>query len=161
MMLNEKAETDENESAQEIVIIRNMPDELNPDSPETVHKTSFKLLKSEYFTLFATVFIVFASAVFFTYSAFFKDSSEELKLVAPEEEFNYALQIDLNNADPVMFELLPGIGPKIAQRIMDYREKNDGFKTVEELEEIKGISLRMVNTLRPFVFIEQIENHDE
>lgn len=48
-------------------------------------------------------------------------------------------RIDINLADAALLETLPGIGPAIGQRIVEYREMNGPFQTVEEIQEIKGI----------------------
>jgi competence protein ComEA len=48
-------------------------------------------------------------------------------------------KIDINLADAALLETLPGVGPTIAQRIVEYREMNDPFATAEELPEINGI----------------------
>jgi competence protein ComEA len=50
------------------------------------------------------------------------------------------LVINLNTATPKQLESLPGIGPTLAKRIVDFREKKGGFKRVEELLAIPGIS---------------------
>lgn len=48
-------------------------------------------------------------------------------------------RIDLNSASDAELQTIPGIGEVLARRIIDYREANDGFRTVEELMDIKGI----------------------
>ncbi len=48
--------------------------------------------------------------------------------------------INLNTATVQELRTLPGIGPVLAKRIVDFREKKHGFKRVEELLAIPGIS---------------------
>jgi len=47
--------------------------------------------------------------------------------------------VNLNTAAQAEFEELPGIGPVLAQRIVDFREDNGGFTAVEQLREVSGI----------------------
>jgi len=49
-------------------------------------------------------------------------------------------KINLNKADQRQLKLAPGIGDKISQRILEYRQKNEKFYNIEELKQIKGIS---------------------
>lgn len=48
-------------------------------------------------------------------------------------------KVDINNASQTEIETLPGIGPSLASKIIEYREQNGGFKNVEELQNVKGI----------------------
>lgn len=50
-----------------------------------------------------------------------------------------ALPVNLNTATVEQLEKLPGVGPKTALRIIEYRQKNGGFKKVEELMNVQGI----------------------
>ncbi len=48
-------------------------------------------------------------------------------------------RININTATQAELESLPGIGPSLAQRILDYREQNGPFKTIEDIQNVKGI----------------------
>jgi competence protein ComEA len=58
------------------------------------------------------------------------------------------LVINLNTATAKELETLPGIGPTLAKRIVAFREKRQGFKRVEELLAIPGISERKWKAIR-------------
>ena len=47
--------------------------------------------------------------------------------------------VNLNTATPVELEALPGVGPAMAQRIVEYRQQHGGFKKIEELMNVRGI----------------------
>jgi competence protein ComEA len=61
--------------------------------------------------------------------------------------------ININTADAALLETLPGIGPVIADAIVAYREQNGPFRSVDELAEVKGISLKMVDEIRSLVTV--------
>ena len=47
--------------------------------------------------------------------------------------------MNLNTATLAQLEALPGVGPAMAQRIVESRQQNGGFKKVEELMNVRGI----------------------
>ena len=47
--------------------------------------------------------------------------------------------INLNTASAAQIATLPGIGPKTADLIIQYRQKNGGFKKVEEIMNVRGV----------------------
>jgi competence protein ComEA len=48
-------------------------------------------------------------------------------------------KIDINLADAALLQTLPGVGPAIAQRIVEYREMNGPFETIEKIQEVQGV----------------------
>lgn len=62
-------------------------------------------------------------------------------------------RLDLNRATVADLDGLAGIGPVLAQRIVDYRSAHGGFRSVDELAEVDGISSRMVDDLRSRVMV--------
>lgn len=65
--------------------------------------------------------------------------------------------VNLNAATPEQLEALPGIGPRAAQRIVEFRTKNGGFKKVEDLMKIQGIGERSFLRLRPLVTVGSVK----
>lgn len=70
-----------------------------------------------------------------------------------DSEGNSRPLIDLNAASAADFDSLPGIGPVIAERILEYRTVSGPFTSVDQLAEIDGISTTMVDELRPLVTV--------
>jgi len=64
-----------------------------------------------------------------------------------------AMTVNLNTATQVDLEKLPGIGPAMAKAILDYRQKNGGFKKIEELMNVKGIGEKAFLKLKPQITV--------
>jgi len=61
--------------------------------------------------------------------------------------------VNLNTADLDALDSLPGVGPVLAQRIVDWRNEHGRFTSVEELGEVSGIGDKMLSQLRPRVTV--------
>jgi competence protein ComEA len=59
--------------------------------------------------------------------------------------------LDLNTATVDQLDQLPGVGPVLAQRIVDYRTQHGGFRSVEQLQEVSGIGARRYEDLKSMV----------
>lgn len=62
-------------------------------------------------------------------------------------------RVDLNTADATLLETLPRIGPALAERIIAWRDDNDGFTSVEDLLAVPGIGDKMLESLRDLVTV--------
>ena len=60
----------------------------------------------------------------------------------------FLLAININTATAKELETLPGIGPALAKRIVEFREKRHGFRRIEELLAIPGISEKKWRLIR-------------
>lgn len=62
-------------------------------------------------------------------------------------------RIDLNAATSVELETLPGVGPRTAERILEYRREHGRFERIEDLMDVRGIGERTFLRLRPLVTV--------
>jgi competence protein ComEA len=60
-------------------------------------------------------------------------------------------KVNINTADITRLDTLPGIGPSTAQKIIDYRDANGPFKTIEELLKIPGIGPSTLEKIRGLI----------
>lgn len=59
--------------------------------------------------------------------------------------------VSINHAGQRELESLPGIGPALAQQIIEYREHHGYFTTLEGLKKVKGIGDKKLQKLKPFI----------
>ncbi|GAB2458071.1 helix-hairpin-helix domain-containing protein [Jatrophihabitans fulvus] len=61
--------------------------------------------------------------------------------------------VNLNSATLEQLEALPGIGPALGQRILDYRTEHGSFATVDDLNDVSGIGDVTFGRLKPLVTV--------
>lgn len=63
-------------------------------------------------------------------------------------------KMNVNTASEAELQLLPDVGPKMAKAIADYRKANGPFKSIAELDKVKGIGERTLKRLAPLVTVD-------
>jgi competence protein ComEA len=59
--------------------------------------------------------------------------------------------ISLNSASEEQLETIDGVGPATAQKIIEFRQQNGGFRSVDDLAQISGIGPKRLEAMRPHV----------
>ncbi|MEO8216505.1 MAG: helix-hairpin-helix domain-containing protein [Acidobacteriota bacterium] len=62
--------------------------------------------------------------------------------------------VNINTADASQLALLPRVGPKAAERIIEYRKANGGFKKATDLMQVKGVGDKTFAMLSPYLVVE-------
>lgn len=74
----------------------------------------------------------------------------EIEIVSQQPR-EYFYSIDINKASWVEWAQLDGIGEKLAKRIVEDRDAHGPFKTIEQLDRVRGIGPKLIEKLRPFL----------
>ncbi|WP_442595062.1 helix-hairpin-helix domain-containing protein [Neobacillus sp. D3-1R] len=78
---------------------------------------------------------------------------EEGAVIQNEGEIKGNNLVNINKATEIELQTLPGIGPSKATAIIEYREKNSGFKSIEDLKEISGIGEKTFEKLESSISV--------
>lgn len=60
-------------------------------------------------------------------------------------------KVNINTATAQQLTVLPGVGEKLAARIVEYRQKSGSFKSAEELMNVQGIGEKNFEKIHPYV----------
>ncbi|MEQ9264368.1 MAG: helix-hairpin-helix domain-containing protein [Balneolaceae bacterium] len=82
-----------------------------------------------------------------------QSEQQELEKEIPEQKESVTVQllISINSATAGDFEKLPGIGKAYAQRIIEYRQTNGDFASVDDLVKVRGIGKMTLEKIKPFI----------
>ncbi len=61
--------------------------------------------------------------------------------------------LDVNVATVAELSLLPSIGPALAQRVVEYRDANGPFQSVDELRNVKGFGVKTLEKIQPYCYV--------
>ena len=91
------------------------------------------------------------------------DVAAQEKATKPKAAPSVTTPVNLNTATVSDLQALPGVGAATARLIIEHREKNGGFKKVEELMNIKGIGEKSFLKLKPMVTVapQKAERQDD
>ena len=97
--------------------------------------------------------LIFALGFMFTPTAFFNASTG---VVCAEEEMKaeVAKKVNINTASVEELAALKGIGEKTAQAIVEYRDANGPFKSIEDIKNVKGIGDKKFEDLKDSITVE-------
>ena len=79
------------------------------------------------------------------------DGGYRLAAMSGAQLLTLGLPMDLNRATAEDLDAIPGIGPALARRIVDYRKAHGPFKQVEDLSEVRGIGPQNLQKLKPYL----------
>lgn len=67
-------------------------------------------------------------------------------------------KVNINHAKADELETLPGIGPVLAKKIIDYRAENGYFQTIEALRQVKGIGPKLLERWTGLIMVDPVDN---
>jgi competence protein ComEA len=84
-----------------------------------------------------------------------KDKEIKIRIgrMAANKLLVFSIPLDLNRVSMEDLCLIPGIGESLAQEIITYRERRKGFRSVEELKNVRGIGGKKYQNLKGFFII--------
>ena len=86
---------------------------------------------------------------------YFQKINPRFKVILPQSPpLIIDKKVNPNKASPEELIRLPGIGPALAENIIEYRNSHGGFKSLEELEKVKGLGPKKLERLKDYLSLE-------
>jgi len=67
---------------------------------------------------------------------------------------SYSDKININTANSNLLQSLPGIGPVLSERIVEYRDKNGLFSSIEDIREVSGIGEKKFEGIKDLICVQ-------
>lgn len=116
-----------------------------------------KLTKTDVFLLGLTVLFVLAMALTWLLTPRQVRGGYDISAVPPEEAAPALLKVNINTASAEELDGLPGIGPVLAQRIVDERDANGPYTGAEDLTRVEGIGQAIVESIQDHIITEDTQ----
>ena len=115
-----------------------------------------KVTKTEIFCLFLTLaFVVLCAALFFAHRPAGPAGRSVITWKSADVADTLPRKININTADADELQLLPGIGPVLADRIVSWREQNGDYLIAEDLLAVEGIGLTKLDEIRDYITVQE------
>ena len=115
------------------------------------------LTKTDLFLLGLTVLFLLAVALTWLLTPRTARGDYEIEAEQPTEDAAQLRMVNINTAGVSELDGLPGIGPVLAQRIVDWRTENGPFQTAEDLLQVEGIGPATLENLQSCIITEEME----
>lgn len=115
-----------------------------------------KLSKTGVFLLVLTALFLLSVGTVYLLTPRTTQGDYTVEAQAPSEK-TYAEKVNINTADADELDALPGIGPVLAQRIIDWRTANGPFTSPEDLLQVSGIGQTTLDGLRDRITTEETQ----
>lgn len=96
----------------------------------------------------ASVFALLFIAIYF---GGLGSQSNGLVNIDSAKQLDFQFQVDINEAASNELFAIPGIGAKLAERIVDYRRVHGKFESLDDLKKVPGLGPKSIERMRPFV----------
>ena len=116
-----------------------------------------KLTKTDVFLLGLTVLFVLAMALTWLLTPRTARGDYEIEAEQPTEDAAQLRMVNINTAGVDELDSLPGIGPVLAQRIVDEREANGPYTGAEDLTRVEGIGQAIVESIQDHIITEDTQ----
>lgn len=137
-----------------------MPLSLNsPDAPLLILTPSLTFRKNNCFVYsvmvqVCLVFSLLALCFFACFQQFFTSHVFSSSFHSEIAKLD-SLKLDLNDSSLGELAQIPGVGKSIASEIVNYRKAFGGFKTLDEIEKLKGVGKKTAEKIRPHLVVSQ------
>ncbi len=121
-----------------------------PTQPATATDSPQKLPRSAQIVLAACVLLLFGLLLYRGYGSGLRTRPTE----------TVSVRFDLNRAERSDFEQIPGVGPKLAQAIVDHRAEKGQFQSLDQLRGVKGVGPATFDKVRPYLRVEPLPPRD-
>ena len=83
-----------------------------------------------------------------------KSKLNQFRLKETLDNKSYSYKIQINTAKQIEFENLPRVGPALAKRIIDYRNREGSFERLEDIKKVKGVGEDTFEQISPYLTVE-------